>query len=199
MAINGEFDLAANPGSARAAEIRSPRSRSPTGARGHQPRSGCSTTARSRSGATPTRSGSSSRDSTTRTIARIQSAAAEGQARFQKDPEFQITTKGADHPFHIHVNPCWVMRIEVPDEQGRLHNMLDAPRWMDTVAIPRGGRVVFRSRFADYVGHVGQSLPHPHARGSRDDAGGVGGRARRGRQRPPARPRRVARRCRPRR
>lgn len=77
---------------------------------------------------------------------------ADGQARFAKDPEFQITTKGADHPFHIHVNPCWVTRIEVPDEQGRLHNILAAPVWMDAVAIPRGGRVVFRSRFADYVG-----------------------------------------------
>ena len=77
---------------------------------------------------------------------------ADGQARFARDPEFQITTKGADHPFHIHVNPCWVTRIEVPDEHGRLHNILDAPQWMDTVSIPRGGRVVFRSRFADYVG-----------------------------------------------
>jgi len=77
---------------------------------------------------------------------------AEGQARFAKDPEFQITTKGADHPFHIHVNPCWVTRIEAPDEQGRLHNILSAPQWMDTVSIPRGGRVIFRSRFADYVG-----------------------------------------------
>ncbi len=77
---------------------------------------------------------------------------AEGQARFARDPEFQITTKGADHPFHIHVNPCWVTRIDVPDEQGRLHNTLDAPQWMDTVSVPRGGRVVFRSRFADYVG-----------------------------------------------
>ncbi len=76
----------------------------------------------------------------------------EGQARFAKDPGFQITTKGADHPFHIHVNPCWVTRIEVPDEQGRLHNILEAPCWMDSVAIPRGGRVVFRSRFADFVG-----------------------------------------------
>ena len=43
-------------------------------------------------------------------------------------------------------------RIEVPDEQGRLHNVLGAPQWMDTVSIPRGGRVIFRSRFADYVG-----------------------------------------------
>jgi len=77
---------------------------------------------------------------------------AEGQERFARDPEFQITSKGADHPFHIHVNPCWVTRIDVPDEHGRLHNILDAPRWMDTVSIPRGGRVVFRSRFADYVG-----------------------------------------------
>jgi hypothetical protein len=47
----------------------------------------------------------------------------------------------------------WVTRIEVPDEQGRLHNLLEEPRWMDTVSIPRnGGRVVFRSRFADYTG-----------------------------------------------
>jgi hypothetical protein len=77
---------------------------------------------------------------------------ADGQARYAKDAEFQITTKGADHPFHIHINPMWVMRIDVPDEQGQLHNMLDAPCWMDTVSIPRGGRVVFRSRFAHYTG-----------------------------------------------
>jgi FtsP/CotA-like multicopper oxidase with cupredoxin domain len=77
---------------------------------------------------------------------------AEGQARFAKEPEFQITTKGADHPFHIHINPCWVTRIEAPDQHGRLHNILSAPQWMDTVSIPRGGRVIFRSRFDDYVG-----------------------------------------------
>ncbi len=77
---------------------------------------------------------------------------AEGQERFARDPEFQITTKGADHPFHIHVNPCWVTRIDVPDERGQLHNILPAPQWMDTVSIPRGGRVVFRSRFADFTG-----------------------------------------------
>ena len=67
---------------------------------------------------------------------------------------------GADHPFHIHVNPMWVTRIEVPDEEGKLHNLLDEPRWMDTVSIPRnGGRVVFRSRFADYTG---QWIHHCH-------------------------------------
>jgi FtsP/CotA-like multicopper oxidase with cupredoxin domain len=77
----------------------------------------------------------------------------DGQARFWKDHEFRIVTHAADHPFHIHVNPMWVMRIEVPDERGRLHNLLDEPRWMDTVSIPRnGGRVVFRMRFADYTG-----------------------------------------------
>ena len=76
----------------------------------------------------------------------------EGQARFARTREFQITTKGADHPFHMHVNPFWVTRIEAPDEHGRLHNVLEQPRWMDTVSIPRGGRVVFRSRFADYTG-----------------------------------------------
>jgi FtsP/CotA-like multicopper oxidase with cupredoxin domain len=78
---------------------------------------------------------------------------AAGQARFAQDPEFQITSKGSDHPFHIHINPMWVTRIDVPDENGNLHNILEEPRWMDTVPIPRnGGRVVFRSRFLDFVG-----------------------------------------------
>ena len=78
---------------------------------------------------------------------------ADGQARYAGDPEFQITAKAADHPFHIHINPCWVTRIEIPDEQGRLQNVLDEPRWMDAVPIPRnGGRVVFRTRFVDFVG-----------------------------------------------
>ena len=77
----------------------------------------------------------------------------EAQARFWRDKEFRIVAQGADHPFHIHINPMWVTRIEVPDEQGNLHNLLDEPRWMDTVSVPRnGGRVVFRSRFADYTG-----------------------------------------------
>lgn len=78
---------------------------------------------------------------------------AEGQKRHAADPKFRMTAKAVDHPFHIHVNPMWVMRIEVPDENGHLHNILDAPRWMDTVWIPRqGGRVVFRSRFPTFVG-----------------------------------------------
>jgi hypothetical protein len=78
---------------------------------------------------------------------------AEGQRRFWDDPEFQITTKASDHPFHIHINPMWVLRIDVPDENGTLHNILPQPCWMDTVPIPRnGGRVVFRTRFDDFVG-----------------------------------------------
>jgi FtsP/CotA-like multicopper oxidase with cupredoxin domain len=78
---------------------------------------------------------------------------AEGQRRFAEDPEFKISVKGADHPFHIHVNPMWVMRIDVPDENGELHNILPEPIWMDAAAIPRnGGRIVFRSRFEDFTG-----------------------------------------------
>ena len=78
---------------------------------------------------------------------------ADGQGRYADDPEFMVSTKAADHPFHIHINPAWVLRIDVPDENGELHNILPEPRWMDTVAIPRnGGRVVFRTRFDDFVG-----------------------------------------------
>ncbi|MDX1410172.1 MAG: multicopper oxidase domain-containing protein, partial [Saprospiraceae bacterium] len=78
---------------------------------------------------------------------------AEGQGRFADDPEFRICSKGTDHPFHIHINPMWVLRIDVPDESGALNNVLPEPTWMDTVSIPRnGGRVVFRTRFDDFVG-----------------------------------------------
>jgi FtsP/CotA-like multicopper oxidase with cupredoxin domain len=78
---------------------------------------------------------------------------AEGQARFAQDPSWRLQTKGVDHPFHMHQNPYWVMRVEVPDENGNLVNILSTPRWQDVVWIPRnGGRVVFRARFPDYVG-----------------------------------------------
>ncbi len=78
---------------------------------------------------------------------------AEGQRRNRENPNFQMRAKGNDHPFHIHINPMWVIRVDIPDENGVLHNVLPAPRWMDTVPIPRnGGRVVFRSRFLDFTG-----------------------------------------------
>ncbi|MGI8964406.1 MAG: multicopper oxidase domain-containing protein, partial [Thermomicrobiales bacterium] len=82
---------------------------------------------------------------------------ADGQARFAEQPDdaktWRLQTKGVDHPFHIHQNPCWVIRVDVPDENGNLVNIFDRPRWQDVVWLPRnGGRVVFRSRFPDYVG-----------------------------------------------
>jgi FtsP/CotA-like multicopper oxidase with cupredoxin domain len=67
--------------------------------------------------------------------------------------QLSISTRSVDHPFHIHQNPFWITRIEVPDENGDLVNILPEPRWSDLVALPRnGGRVVFRSRFVDFEG-----------------------------------------------
>lgn len=78
---------------------------------------------------------------------------ADGQRRHAADAEFRITSKATDHPFHIHINPVWVLRIDVPDENGELHNILPEPAWMDTVNLPRnGGRAVFRTRFDDFAG-----------------------------------------------
>ena len=78
---------------------------------------------------------------------------AEGRRRRAEVPDWEIVTKGVDHPFHIHQNPCWVMRIEIPDENGNLVNILDEPRWQDVIWIPRQtGRIVFRSRFPDFIG-----------------------------------------------
>ncbi len=52
------------------------------------------------------------------------------------------------HPFHIHVNPCWVVRI---------NDKPIAPYWADTMALPSGspknpGSITFRSRFIDFKG-----------------------------------------------
>ena len=74
---------------------------------------------------------------------------ADAQARFAAQPEhgktWNMSTAAVDHPFHMHINPVWVTRIEVPDEQGNLVNVLDKPEWRDVVWVPRnGGRVVFR-------------------------------------------------------
>lgn len=78
---------------------------------------------------------------------------AEAQARFRENSKYQITTKAVDHPFHIHTNPFWVVRIDIPDENGTLHNILEEPRWQDVIWIPRnGGRVIFRQRYPDYLG-----------------------------------------------
>jgi FtsP/CotA-like multicopper oxidase with cupredoxin domain len=78
---------------------------------------------------------------------------AEGDGYFDRNPDFQVVTKAIDHPFHVHQNPFWVTRIEIPDQHGDLVNILDEPRWMDTIWIPRHrGRVVFRSRYPDFVG-----------------------------------------------
>jgi hypothetical protein len=79
-------------------------------------------------------------------------AAAGGDPWAQKG-QLVLHGRGVDHPFHIHQNPFWLLRIDVPDEDGNYVNILPEPIWSDTVSIPRnGGRVVFRSRFVDFQG-----------------------------------------------
>ncbi len=80
-----------------------------------------------------------------------------GQPVTRDDADFfglnSISTTTVDHPFHIHVNPFWLSRIDVPLADGTMVNILDQPRWQDVVWLPRNrGRAVFRSRFPDYVG-----------------------------------------------
>lgn len=66
-----------------------------------------------------------------------------------------VNTTPFPHPIHIHVNPFQVVSINgVADERRP---------WQDTVAVPAGGTVVFRTRFTDFDGryvmhcHI---LPH---------------------------------------
>jgi hypothetical protein len=78
--------------------------------------------------------------------------AADGDAWAGKG-QLQLSGRAVDHPFHIHQNPFWLTRVEVPDENGDYVNILPEPVWSDTVGVPRnGGRVVLRSRFADFTG-----------------------------------------------
>jgi FtsP/CotA-like multicopper oxidase with cupredoxin domain len=57
------------------------------------------------------------------------------------------TVQGVDtfpHPFHIHVNDSWVVKIN--------GQTLTNPFWADTVTIPPGGSITFRMRFEDFKG-----------------------------------------------
>ena len=74
--------------------------------------------------------------------------------------DFDGSIRSVHHPFHIHQNPFYVLSVQdaegnellplASDADGNLRPM---PRWQDVVYIPRnGGRVIFRSRFWDYVG-----------------------------------------------
>ena len=47
------------------------------------------------------------------------------------------------HPFHIHVNPCWVIKVNGKPIE---------PYWTDTIALPPDGTLTFRSRFVDFKG-----------------------------------------------
>jgi FtsP/CotA-like multicopper oxidase with cupredoxin domain len=49
-----------------------------------------------------------------------------------------------DHPFHIHVNPIQVTKIN--------GQALNPPRWCDTINVPTGQSVTIRHRFGPYTG-----------------------------------------------
>jgi FtsP/CotA-like multicopper oxidase with cupredoxin domain len=66
------------------------------------------------------------------------------------------------HPFHIHVNPFQVLRVNMPAE-GKTYAPKDNFVWQDTIAIPPAklnpdktvqtpGSVVIRHAFPDFVG-----------------------------------------------
>jgi FtsP/CotA-like multicopper oxidase with cupredoxin domain len=49
-----------------------------------------------------------------------------------------------DHVFHIHVNPFQLTAVN--------GEPVAEPTWLDTVIVPRGGSITFRSRFLDFAG-----------------------------------------------
>ncbi len=71
------------------------------------------------------------------------------------------------HPFHIHINPFQVIRIEAPTDTANRLYVADHPVWQDVIAIPAAdiktddsgnitsivpGRVVIRQAYPDFTG-----------------------------------------------
>jgi FtsP/CotA-like multicopper oxidase with cupredoxin domain len=68
------------------------------------------------------------------------------------------------HPFHIHINPFQIVRIDVPVAAGGSYNSYTPANnrvWQDTVAIPAGvlvnnvwtpGKVTIRQTYLDFIG-----------------------------------------------
>lgn len=54
------------------------------------------------------------------------------------------TLDGFPHPFHMHVNDMYVVKVNGQD--------LAQPYWADTLTIPPNGSISFRTRFKDYDG-----------------------------------------------
>ena len=71
------------------------------------------------------------------------------------------------HPFHIHINPCWVVKVNGQPIE---------PYWADTIPLPSGGHrtaptsVTFRSRFSRLRRSLCNALPHAGARRYGNDA-----------------------------
>ena len=59
---------------------------------------------------------------------------------------------GVAHPFHIHVNPFQVVEIFDPIKSPQPTKCTPPFVWWDVFAIPAGGYVKIRSRFADFIG-----------------------------------------------
>lgn len=60
------------------------------------------------------------------------------------------------HPFHIHVNPFWV--VDITEDNGKTSVRKKNPydprlnRWQDTINIPGGEKVTIRHRFSEFDG-----------------------------------------------
>jgi peroxiredoxin len=52
------------------------------------------------------------------------------------------------HPFHLHVNPFHVVRIE----DVAINTMIEVNEWHDTFVVPKGKKVTVRIRFRDFTG-----------------------------------------------
>jgi len=62
--------------------------------------------------------------------------------------EWTITSRFANHPFHIHTNPFQV--VSMKDESG--HETVTMPFWKDTLLIKQGWVVKVRTRYSDFTG-----------------------------------------------
>jgi FtsP/CotA-like multicopper oxidase with cupredoxin domain/peroxiredoxin len=75
--------------------------------------------------------------------------------------EWTITARVSNHPYHIHVNPFYVVSYTTPCNKDQQGNLIPTPvgLWRDTLYVREGQSYTIRSRFQDYPG---DSVLHCH-------------------------------------
>jgi FtsP/CotA-like multicopper oxidase with cupredoxin domain/peroxiredoxin len=68
--------------------------------------------------------------------------------------DWRLTTNAGSHPFHIHVNPFYVVSETITDPVLSARSSVVTPvgLWKDTLLVPAGREITVRTRYERYIG-----------------------------------------------